>query len=141
MKKTIVQTENKITNPMFTDQFIELQLRDIELRKSEHEAKKAQNQRLLDFARSTYEIQTEDMKSKRENERKRDRYFLNIVFLLVILLFSLMITAMFLNKDELLIEFSKIAGYIFGGGITGYGFAIQKVRMKESEQSQGEKIT
>ena len=104
MKKTIVQTENKITNPMFTDQFIELQLRDIELRKSEHEAKKAQNQRLLDFARSTYEIQTEDMKSKRENERKRDRYFLNIVFLLVILLFSLMITAMFLNKDELLIE-------------------------------------
>lgn len=135
MKKPIVQIEKIKQNPIFTDQFIQLQLRDIELRKSEHDAKKAQNAKLLEFARNTFEIQTEEMKSKRENDRKRDRHFLNILMVVVILFFSLMIIAMALNKDALLIEISKIAGYVFGGGITGYGLAMQKAKPKLKDET------
>lgn len=140
MKRTVVQTENKIYNPIFTDQFIDLQLRDFELRKAEHEAKKTQNARILDFAKSTYVIQTEESKSMRENESKRDKYFLNIVMVVIILFCSLMIVAMLLNKDVLLIEMSKVAGYIFGGGITGYGLALQKTNKKEKDPSGGEAL-
>jgi len=64
----------------------------------------------------------------REHEIKKERNSQMITILAILLLFTIVLFAMYLNKDEILIELGKIAGYIFGGGITGYGLGLQKAK-------------
>jgi hypothetical protein len=119
--------------PLFTEQFFELHLKDLEIRKHELENKKIQYENGYEYAKNSLRIQFEDIKSLREAERKREKNLL-LIFLIVITLFFSMITlSMILNKDDLLIEMAKVVGYIFGGGVTGYGLGLQNGKRKEKE--------
>ncbi|MBK6771231.1 MAG: hypothetical protein IPG78_03610 [Ignavibacteria bacterium] len=73
----------------------------------------------------------------REIERKREKNLLTIIVIVIALFFSLIILSMFMNKDELLIEMAKVVGYIFGGGVTGYGLGLQKSKWKGKEEAAG----
>lgn len=49
------------------------------------------------------------------------------------LFFSMINLSMLMNIDELLIEIEKVAGYIFWGGVTGYGLRLQNGKRKEKD--------
>lgn len=119
--------------PLFTEQFFELHLKDLEIRKHELENKKIQYENNYEFAKNSLRIQLEDIKSMREIERKREKNLLIIIVIILMLFFSMITLSMLLNKDDLLIEMAKVVGYIFGGGVTGYGLGIQKGKRKEKE--------
>jgi len=117
--------------PLFTEQFFELHLKDLEIRKHELENKKIQYENGYEFAKNSLRIQLEDNKSLRELERKREKNLLLIIVIVIALFFSLITLSMLMNKDELLIEMAKVVGYIFGGGVTGYGLGLQKGKRKD----------
>ncbi len=123
--------------PLFTEQFFELHLKDLEIRKHELENKRIQYENNYEFAKNSLKVQSEDIKCMREIERKREKNLLVIITVVIILFFSLITLSMFMNKDELLIEMAKIVGYIFGGGVTGYGLGLQKGKRKEKVEVAG----
>lgn len=129
MKKTMMQKQE--ATPLFTKQFFDLHLRDLEVRKRELDFKKDQNEKNFEFATSSLQIQSEDMKNQRETDRKREKSVLSIVVLALTMFFCTILLSLYLGKDDLLLEMAKIAGYLFGGGITGYGLGMQKAKHKE----------
>ncbi len=127
-KVAVVAQEKQKFTPVFSETFIEFQLKDYEIRQQEIDFKKSQSEKNYEFAKDALWIQSEDLKDMREHEIKKERNSQMITILAILLLFTIVLFAMYLNKDEILIEFGKIAGYIFGGGITGYGLGLQKAK-------------
>ena len=135
MGKLIVGKQSEY--PLFTEQFFELHLKDLEIRKRELENKRIQFENNFEYAKNSLRIQMEENKSMREIERKREKNLLTIIVIVISLFFTLIMLSMFMNKDELLIEMAKVVGYIFGGGVTGYGLGLQKSKWKGKEEATG----
>jgi len=134
-KENKISSEKRLT-PVFTEDYLELQFKEIEIRKEELELRRKRDQNNLEFARESLKFQAEDLKNVRQGETKFEQYIMIILSLAIVLFFSLVIFAMFLNKDEFLTDLIRAAGYILGGGITGYGIGWQNGKQKKSNFKQ-----
>ncbi len=112
------------------EKFIEVQMKEIEIRSQELELKIKQSEKNFEFARESLKCQSEDLKDLRNLETKHKNQELLVFGIVIIMFFIVIMVALILDKDELLTDIIRSAGYIFGGGITGYGIGLQKGKIK-----------
>jgi hypothetical protein len=108
-----------------------IQLKEIELKQRELDNN-------YEFARESLKYQIEDFKDQRRQQTSRQKIEIVLMFASIFLMFVFIIVAMVLNKDELLAEIIKVAGYIFGGGLTGYGLGVQQMKGKRVQAEKAE---
>lgn len=133
-----MEENEKITSEKSDSNNDRIQLREIELKEKEIELKQREMDNNYEFAKESLKYQTEDYKDLRSQETSRQKIEIILIFSSVFLLFVFIITAMILDKDELLSEIIKVAGYIFGGGLTGYGLGIQQLKSKRFRAEKAE---
>ncbi len=133
--------ENKISNeknltPVFTEDYLELQFKEIEVRKEELEMRKMRDENNFEYAKESLKFQAEELKNMRHSETKFELGLMLILSLFILMFFSIVIMAMFLNKDEFLTDLIRAAGYVVGGGITGYGLGLRNGKHKKTNIKQ-----
>ncbi len=133
MAQRELNTGNKKIRPELSEKVLEFQMKEMQLKEREIELKKKETDNNFHFAKESLKYQSEDFKDLRKQELTKKRMLMIVVFISVIFFFAFIMAAMFLNKDEILTDIIKVAGYVFGGGITGYGIGIQKNRDKVKE--------
>ncbi len=133
MAQRELNTGNKKIRPELSEKVLEFQMKEMQLKEREIELKKKETDNNFHFAKESLKYQSEDFKDLRKQELTKKRMLMIVVFISVIFFFAFIMAAMFLNKDEILTDIIKVAGYVFGGGITGYGIGIQKNRAKVKE--------
>jgi len=108
------------------DQFIQLQLKEVEVKKSEVELKKQQDENNYRYSLEALKVQAEDSKDSRIHFNKNSKMSFWIILFLIAGIIAVIISAMYMNKDELLFEIVKAISLIFGGGATGYMIGYKK---------------
>ena len=108
------------------EHLLEIKLREIEIKEKEIDMKLKQSEINMEFAKETMKSQSEDLRDFMNLESKRDKLFMAAISLTVFLCFTIIMGAMYFNKDELMMELLRALGYVFGSGITGYGLGLQK---------------
>lgn len=137
MAQRELNTGNKRIRPELSEKVLEFQMKEMQLKEREIELKKKETDNNFHFAKESLKYQSEDFKDMRKQEKTKERMMIIAVFFSVVLFFAFLMAAMFLGKDEILTDIIKVAGYVFGGGITGYGMGINKNREKVKQmQSQ-----
>lgn len=127
--KNINATERK-PKPELSEKIIEFQLKEIELKEKEIELKKKETDNHYNFAKESLKSQSQDYKDLRKQETAKEKLMLILIFISVIFFLLFLTFAMVMNKDEVLTDIIKVTGYVFGGGITGYGIGVQKKKEK-----------
>ena len=125
---------NKKLNPEFSEKILECQIREIHLKEKEIELKKKETDNNYHFAKESLKYQSEDYKEVRRQELRKERMMITVISISIILFFSFLMSAMYLGKDKILTDIINIAGYVFGGGITGYGIGIHRNKKKIKQQ-------
>lgn len=115
------------------EQFIKLQYEEIAIKKAEIELKKQQDQNNYEFSKESLKYQAEDLKDLRSYLTRKDKKGFWIFVMILLLFFSVIFVALFLNKDQLIGEILKTIAWIFGGGATGYAIGRNK-QQKNSAQ-------
>ena len=128
------EKDSEKLNQVLPENILDFQLKEIKLKEMEIELKKKQADNNYEFAKESLKFQSEDQKEFRKQELSRDRTEIIIIFLSVLILFAFFTIAMLLNKEEILSDMMKSAGYLFGGGITGYGIGMKKLKMKNRQE-------
>ena len=133
MAQRELNTGNKRSRPELSEKVMEFQMKEMQLKEKEIELKKKETDNNFHFAKESLKYQSEDFKVLRKQVVTKERMIIIVVFISVIFFFAFLMAAMFLNKDEILTDIIKVAGYVFGGGITGYGIGIHKNRDKVNQ--------
>ncbi len=123
------KSSDKITQ-VLPESILDFQLKEIRLKEMEIELKKKQADNNYEFAKESLKFQSEDQKEFRKQEFSKERTEIITIFLSVFILFGFFTVAMLLNKEEILFDIMKSAGYLFGGGITGYGIGMKSQRSR-----------
>jgi hypothetical protein len=132
-KEVITTYKEDLKHPL-AEKYIEVQIREIQLRERELEFKKKQDENNYDYARESLKFQSEDLKNRRNHETKKEKQGLLIICSVIMMFFAVIVVALFLDKDQLLSDIIRSAGYIFGGGITGYGIGLQKGKTRSKSK-------
>lgn len=132
--KEVIATYKENLTPPIAEKYIEVQIREIEFRERELEFKKKQDENNYEYAKESLRFQSEDIKNLRNHETKKEKQGLLIICTVIMMFFAVIVVALFLDKDQLLTDIIRSAGYIFGGGITGYGIGLQKGKTKEKSK-------
>ena len=125
--------ETKKFSPLLSERIIEFQLKEIHLKEKEIELKKRETDNNYHFAKESLKYQSEDYKDLRKQERTKERMGMIMISISVFLFFAFLTGAMLLNKDEIISDMIQVAGYVLGGGITGYGLGIHKNKEKAKQ--------
>ncbi|MBK8552317.1 MAG: hypothetical protein IPL53_15120 [Ignavibacteria bacterium] len=123
----------KKLKPEPSEKIIEFEMREIMLKEKEVELQKKESDNNFHYAKESLKYQLEDYKDIRKQETTKKRMTLLVVFISVFMFFTFLMAAMFLDKDEILADIIKVAGYVFGGGITGYGLGVQNKRDRDKQ--------
>ena len=129
-------TKKKLT-PELSEKLIEFQLKEITLKEKEIELKKKETDNNYHFAKESLKFQSEDYRDLRKRESAKEKIKMIMICVTAFMFFSFLMGAMLLNKDEVLSDIIKVAGYVFGGGITGYGLGVHKGKEKGKLDSIG----
>ena len=113
------------------EDFLEVQLKEIEIKEKEIDLKLKQSEINIEFAKESLKRQSQDLRDFLNVENKRDKLFIAAISLIIFLCFTIIMGAMYFNKDELMMELLRAFGYVFGSGITGYGLGLQKGKDKD----------
>lgn len=132
--KPLTETSGK-ENTIVTEKYIQLQNQEYELKMHELEIRCRQNENNYEFAKESLRLQSEDLKDMRNHEIKKEKRELIIICSTIFAFFIIVLLALFMNKDELLGDLIKAVGFIFGGGITGYGMGLQKGKVSSKSFS------
>ena len=74
-----ISNEKNLT-PVFTEDYLELQFKEIEVRREELEMRKKRDENNLEFAKESLKLQSEDLKNMRQGETKFKQYLMLILF-------------------------------------------------------------
>lgn len=130
--KNINAIERK-SKPELSEKIIEFQLKEIELKEKEIELKRKETDNHYNFAKESLKSQSQDYKDLRKQETEKEKMTVILIFASVIIFLLFLAFAMLMNKDEILTDIIKVTGYVFGGGVTGYGIGIQKNKDKSKQ--------
>jgi hypothetical protein len=133
--KNINITERK-SKPELSEKIIEFQLKEIELKEREIELKKRETDNHYHFAKESLKSQSQDYRDLRKEETSKEKMIVVLIFISVIFFLLFLTFAMVMNKDEILTDIIKVTGYVFGGGITGYGIGVHKNKEKNKNIEQ-----
>ena len=131
-----LNTGSKKFRPELSEKVLEFQIKEMQLKEREIELRKKETDNNFHFAKESLKYQSEDFKDLRKQELTKERMIMIIIFISVFFFFAFLMAAMILNKDEILTDIIKVAGYVFGGGITGYGIGIHKNKEKAKQMEQ-----
>ena len=92
----------------------------------ELELAKVEDQHGFDFAMRNLELIAQDKKEEREFLAGNRRVWFIISLAVISGVFISLITAMFLDKDELLMDMLKILAGVLGGGGVGYVYGFRR---------------
>lgn len=113
--------------------FIDYQVGDLETRREELELRKKEEDHAFEFGKHSIDAQLKD------GQRNRDflgRIFSKAVWLIGALAFfflMFLLVALFLGKDQIVMEIIKAAIFIFSGGAGGYAIGQHKRDRPPSE--------
>lgn len=106
----------------FVKKFLENQENDIKLRAQEIELRKQADNNNYEYAKKSLDVQAKDMEASRNATLKfrTQQYIFSSFVLLVILIF--LGIALYLGKDQIVIEIIKAVIFLGVGGIGGYSY-------------------
>ena len=119
------------------EQLLENQKQDLELRAQQLELDKQKDNNALAFGRDALKAQAEDRAHERELGRKTKRDVLWLVGVLAVMIVTVVIVAMCMDKDAIAQEVIKAVIYVGVGGAGGYGVG-RAGRPKGDNQAQAE---
>lgn len=105
--------------------------KELELEREKNQAAKEEGQRQYDFAVKSLEAMERDRESDRSHFCTIAEKSKTILLVLIICLFAFLITAIWKDKDAMIIELVKII--IYGGAGTAGGFAWGWHKKQKSE--------
>ncbi|MEO8664656.1 MAG: hypothetical protein ABI462_04090 [Ignavibacteria bacterium] len=126
-------TQKKRLSPAQAVIFTEYQLKEIELKEREIELRKIETDNNYHYAKDTLKFQTDENKEMRKQQVAKEKFGMIMICVSAILFFAFLMGAMLMNKDGILSDIIKVAGYVFGGGVTGYGIGVHNAKDKKNQ--------
>jgi hypothetical protein len=120
------QVPNRTPDPELFKQLIQNQAQELTVRREENEIKKKELEYSFEHAQRVLEAQLEDRERERQHDNKSQvrGFWLSVLF--IVLLTAGIGYALYLNKDQLVIELTKYIGLFLAGGVSGYGLRTIK---------------
>ncbi len=127
------ESKNNHPNPAVIEKFLAVQEQEIIMRGKELEIRKQANEFSHEYATAALQANKEDRECSRRHEATviNNRYIFSGIVLLFLM--SLVGFALYLNKDQIVLEAMKAILFFGSGGIGGYAYAKNK---KEPDQSE-----
>lgn len=113
-------TVQQALNPVTIDQLIKNQARELELRAHELDLQQQQDRHNFEFAKESLNAQAQDRRDDRLFQRRQRRNAYIFAGVLAVLIASLIVSAMWLNKDQVALEIIKSIVLLLSGGGAGY---------------------
>jgi len=111
---------------------LDLRVRDQDLRREELELRRQESKQAHDYANRTLDAQVEFLKGSGQQEKRDSRYMFIILFMLVITIGGFTAYALYLNKEQFVLDVIKVLAGVAGGG--GVGYAIGRSRQAKQEK-------
>jgi uncharacterized membrane protein YcjF (UPF0283 family) len=116
------QSQNKHPSPALLEKFINVQEQELIIRGQEIDLRKQSDGNAHEYAKAALEANVKDREAERThiaNITKSRYIFAGIIIFFLIILFCF---ALFLNKDQIVMEIIKAIILFGSGGISGYAF-------------------
>lgn len=116
------QALNRAFDPELLGRFFETQAQELEVRREENELKKKELEYSYDHAKRLLDAQVTDREQVRQHEQKsntKSAIFLSFIFVVII---AAILYALYLNKDQIVLEMIKYIGVFLAGGLGGYSY-------------------
>jgi hypothetical protein len=116
------------TNSEWMQQFVENQKGELALRAQELELNKQKDNNSFAFARDALKAQSEDRVHDRDCARKTRRDVLWLILAAVVVVASVVVVALWRDKEQVAMEIIKDAMLFLTGGAGGYGISQARKR-------------
>lgn len=113
--------------PILIERLLAVQERELVLRNQELEVTKQDNKNVHEYAIAALQANTNERESERKYNSTREKYRYFFGSLTIFLLVILFCVALFLNKDQIVIEIIKAILFVSSGAIGGYALGKKKV--------------
>jgi len=123
--------KNTHPNPAIIEKFLAVQEQELLMRGKELELHQQNNNNSHEYAKAALQANKEDREAARNHESKviKNSYMFSGVILICLLF--LVGFALFLNKDQIVLEALKALLFFGSGGIGGYGYAKSKNKREQ----------
>lgn len=113
------------------DRFLDLQHKEVELRKNELEFRKNSENNSYQVAIKNLDAVKEDRQSERvfQDKQSTKRYIFSGVMIFIFM--ALLAYAMYLGKEKMAYEILKTIAFLIAGGIGGYSWKLTKENKKD----------
>jgi uncharacterized membrane protein YcjF (UPF0283 family) len=129
-----INKKNNHPSPAIIEKFLNNQEKELELRCKELDLQQQSNNNSHEYAIAALQATKEDMEATRNHEatviKSRHLFAGATLFGLIILVGF----ALYLNKDQIVLETLKAIILFGSGGLSGYGYAYMRTK-KDQEQS------
>lgn len=104
----------------FLEKFLENQSQEIRLKEQQLELRRQTDRHEYEFAKASLEAQERAKVIQSKESIKKANYKYLFIGAILIFIFVFIITALCLNKDQVVMELIKASLYLFSGGAGGY---------------------
>ncbi|MFL6283267.1 MAG: hypothetical protein ACJ74Q_09025 [Pyrinomonadaceae bacterium] len=116
------QALNRAVDPELIGRFIENQTKELQVRREENDLKQRELEYSYDHAKRLLDAQVVDRDKERQHEQKnntRGALFTGFIFVIIV---AAIAYALYLNKDQIVLELLKYIGVFLVGGLGGYSY-------------------
>jgi hypothetical protein len=117
------------------EQEFEIKKQEIAIRREELELRKQESVQGYEFAQKSLGIQAADLKEVRAQEKRESWQFLTLALALILIVAAVLTYAIGSNKDQFVLELTRIILTALGGGGVGY-VAGHRNRKKEASDDE-----
>jgi len=118
-----------------TEKELELIERELVIRERQYKLREKEIDNAHEFSVKTMEANVTDREKERNHYQQTLKISYQYIFYLFLILTALISYALYLNKDQFVMELVKALIFLLTGGIGGY--SIQKLLPKKDESSKG----
>lgn len=118
-------------NPALIEKFINVQEKELVIRGQELELKKLNDSNSHEYAKAALDANVTDREAERKNNANILKYGYIFGGAVIFLLVILFVFALFLNKDQIVMEILKAIIFIGSGGISGYALGKKSTNNKD----------
>ena len=101
-------------------QDLEVRKQELEIRRDELELRKQESTQGFEFAQQSLTVQAEDLKEYRKQEKRESWQLVVIILSVLLIVGGILVYALGLNKDQFVLELTRIVLTALGGGGVGY---------------------
>src|SRR5690348_13455030 len=101
---------NQNINPGMLNVFLSNQQKELVLREQEIELRKQQEDHAFEFSKQALEVKQKELANQRQNNLDILKYKYNFAVIAMVMIATFIICALYLNKEQIVLELVKIFG-------------------------------